>query len=219
MVEEKSEKKSTLARWSKRKLEQKQVSVKQENAPDPLTTSELEKNQQALEIKHHENRQAAEAINFDTLNFESDFSIFMKEGVPEALRRKAQRLLWRSNPILANLDGLNDYDDDFADPSLILKSFKSAWEIGKGYANKEVPEKEEKISEPVEDAPATQITEQDQVSPPDTETVEEEFSEEEPELLPALEDTDGEVLAAQVIEAPAKVSLRKRHMLGSTDDG
>ena len=31
-----------------------------------------------------------------------------------ALRRLALRRLWRSDPVLANLDGLNDYDEDFA---------------------------------------------------------------------------------------------------------
>jgi hypothetical protein len=37
----------------------------------------------------------------------------MREGVPEALRNRALRKLWLSDPVLANLDGLNDYDEDF----------------------------------------------------------------------------------------------------------
>jgi Protein of unknown function (DUF3306) len=48
--------------------------------------------------------------DIETLTYESDFSVFMREGVPEFLRRQALRKLWLSDPILANLDGLNDYD-------------------------------------------------------------------------------------------------------------
>ncbi|MFD1343316.1 DUF3306 domain-containing protein [Litorisediminicola beolgyonensis] len=38
---------------------------------------------------------------------------FMRREIPEHLRRRALRTLWRSNPVLACLDGLNDYDTDF----------------------------------------------------------------------------------------------------------
>jgi hypothetical protein len=37
----------------------------------------------------------------------------MKQAVPEELRRLALRKLWRSDPVLANVDGLNDYDLDY----------------------------------------------------------------------------------------------------------
>jgi hypothetical protein len=77
------------------------------------------------------NREAAESIDIDSLSYESDFSIFMKTGVPELLRRKAMRKLWSSNPVLANLDGLNDYDEDYADPKFNV--FKSAWNVVGGY--------------------------------------------------------------------------------------
>lgn len=49
----------------------------------------------------------------ETLDYDSDFSAFLRAGVPEELRRLALRKLWRSSPVLANLDGLNDYDWDF----------------------------------------------------------------------------------------------------------
>ena len=49
----------------------------------------------------------------DTLTYESDFTAFLREGVPEELQRLALRKLWRSDPVLANVDGLNDYDLDY----------------------------------------------------------------------------------------------------------
>ena len=48
--------------------------------------------------------------------------------------------LWRTNPVLANVDGLVDYGEDYASPDLIMKTFKSAYQIGKGYFDDEEDE-------------------------------------------------------------------------------
>ena len=57
---------------------------------------------------------AAEDLpDIESLDKDSDYTPFMQEGVPEALKNIALRALWRSDPVLANLDGLNDYDEDF----------------------------------------------------------------------------------------------------------
>lgn len=48
--------------------------------------------------------------DIETLSYGSDFTVFLQQGVPELLRRQALRKLWRSDPVLANLDGLNDYE-------------------------------------------------------------------------------------------------------------
>jgi hypothetical protein len=58
--------------------------------------------------------------DIETLDKDSDYSQFMKEGVPEALKKLALRKLWLSDPDLAVLDGLNDYDEDFRIPEAIL---------------------------------------------------------------------------------------------------
>ncbi len=72
-------------------------------------------------------------IDIDALDYDSDYTRFLGEGVPEALRRRALRRLWRSNPILANVDGLNDYDDDFTDAALVVDVLKTVHKVGKGY--------------------------------------------------------------------------------------
>ncbi len=51
--------------------------------------------------------------DINTLKEESDFSVFMSDGVPDKLRRLALRKLWASNPLFGIRDGLNDYDEDF----------------------------------------------------------------------------------------------------------
>lgn len=68
----------------------------------------------------------------DTLGPGDDFKAFMTKAVPERLRRRALRKLWRSNPVLACVDGLNDYDDDFNSAAENVTVFKTAYQVGKG---------------------------------------------------------------------------------------
>jgi Protein of unknown function (DUF3306) len=74
--------------------------------------------------------EAYENFDFESLNYASDYTQFMKKGVPEAVRRRALRMLWGSNPILANIDGLNDYDEDFTDAALAVKVLSSNYKPG-----------------------------------------------------------------------------------------
>jgi ABC-type proline/glycine betaine transport system permease subunit len=85
-------------------------------------------------ISQQANREEAESIDLETIDEDSDLSIFMKEGVPEFIKRQALSMLWKSSPVFANIDGLNDYDEDFGSDSLIMKTFKSAYKVGSGYA-------------------------------------------------------------------------------------
>lgn len=48
-----------------------------------------------------------------TLGPGSDYRPFLDRRVAPEVRRLALRKLWRSDPRFANLDGLNDYDEDF----------------------------------------------------------------------------------------------------------
>ncbi|MDU8912437.1 DUF3306 domain-containing protein [Aestuariicoccus sp. MJ-SS9] len=68
----------------------------------------------------------------DALKLGDDISGFMNKAVPERLRRRALRRLWRLNPVLANLDGLNDYDDDFTAAATDAPGVKTAYRVGKG---------------------------------------------------------------------------------------
>lgn len=86
---------------------------------------------EAEELTEEELLAKWELPNPDTVVSGDDVSVFFREGVPEFLRRRALRSLWPSNPILANLDGLNDYDGDFTISAPILAS---SYEAGLGYA-------------------------------------------------------------------------------------
>jgi len=132
-----------LSRWSKRKRELANTPEETEVKP---SQEEQDEALEAHELELAANREAAEEIDLETIDEESDLSLFMKEGVPEALKKAALAKLWRSSPVFANIDGLVDYDDNFADPNLIMKTFTSAYKIGKGYL-KEVLEEEDEVQD------------------------------------------------------------------------
>lgn len=97
--------------------------------------------------------------NPDDLQAGDDFSAFMKSTVPAALRNRALRKLWTSDPILANVDMLVDYGDDFTGKNDPIGVIKTIYRVGKGM----LPDEEE-TPETVEDAatPDEQITSAEQ---------------------------------------------------------
>ena len=68
----------------------------------------------------------------DTLQMGDDFSAFMAKAVPDRIRRRALRTLWRSNPVLANVDMLVDYGEDFTDSAMVVENMQTAYQVGKG---------------------------------------------------------------------------------------
>ncbi len=130
----KVEENSFLSRWSRRKTG---LEEKAENEAAPLAAA---KEAQAAETsrQEEENRAEAEAVDLETLTYESDYNLFLKPGVPPELRSQALQRLWRSNPLLANVDGLNDYDEDFTTPAGAAAAVvKTAWKVGKGFLDDE----------------------------------------------------------------------------------
>jgi len=79
----------------------------------------------------------AQLPDLDSLDDASDFSVFLKEGVPDVIRRKALRKLWRVNPVLACLDGLNDYDEDYTVSEALVKGLKTVYETSKRYLDED----------------------------------------------------------------------------------
>lgn len=104
----------------------------------------------------------AELPDIDSLDKDSDYTAFMRDGVPEHLRRLALRKLWLSSPVHSIIDGLDDYDDDFTlqFTDAVTKNVKSSFRIGKGFApDDEVTEKAEDAVADDEAAEAAEATE------------------------------------------------------------
>jgi Protein of unknown function (DUF3306) len=68
----------------------------------------------------------------DSLDETSDFSIFMQDGVPEAMRTRALQRLWQVDPTFAHIDGLLEYGDDFTDAGVAAGAVSTIYKVGKG---------------------------------------------------------------------------------------
>jgi len=80
--------------------------------------------------------------DIEDLDSESDYSVFMQDGVPEDLQRLALRKLWLSDPVLANVDGLVDYGEDFSIAETLGGAVKTIYQVGKGMIDETAEESE-----------------------------------------------------------------------------
>jgi len=126
-----------LGRWSRRKQTQGEEAPAERSQMDDADASEG-----AAEVTHRNSapiteEELAQLPPAEDLSYESNFKAYLREGVPEVLKRQALRQLWRSNPVLANLDGLAEYDEDFTGGGVLAGTLQSAYKAGKGYFDKE----------------------------------------------------------------------------------
>ena len=151
---------SRFERWSRRKAK-----ARTEAARDPAERAAAEA-AQAAQLSEAEAAEAELAVNeslteaevlekYDlpdpaTLEKGADITGFLRKEVPEMLRRRALRALWKSNPVLACLDGLNDYDEDFTDAATAMKGFQTIYKVGEGLVDKS----KRALDGPAEPAPA-----------------------------------------------------------------
>ncbi len=150
----------------------------------------------------------------ETLDADADFTVFMKQNVPEVLRRRALRCLWRSNPLLAGLDGLNDYDDDFTDAATVVAGLKTLYQVGKGFVVEEEEAQKADDSKTDESASEAPAEESDQ-DPGELSTDEETTG--EPAVVAALEDET----APSAATSPAPLARRRgalERRWGRTED-
>ncbi|MFK7945842.1 MAG: DUF3306 domain-containing protein [Paracoccaceae bacterium] len=123
-----------LSRWSKRKLD-----GIEEPAPEPEITAP-----EPVEDKSDE--EVLDELGLrdpDDLQEGDDFSGFMNGAVPTRLRNRALRKLWLTNPVLANIDELVDYGEDFTDAATVIENMQTAYQVGKGWLPEEPIETDE----------------------------------------------------------------------------
>ncbi len=119
-----------LSSWSRRRAA---VAAEAEQEKSAAQEAALAQEQEALAEKSDE--EILETLGLpdpDSLAIGDDFKAFMSKAVPEHIRKRALRKLWRSNPVLACVDGLNDYDDDYLAQSIGQDALKTTYQVGKG---------------------------------------------------------------------------------------
>lgn len=98
-------------------------------------------------------------FDFDSLGYDSDYEQFMEADVPDDVRNTALRKLWVSNPVLANMDGLDDYCEDYTDAAVCLPKgmMKTAYRFGRGFLSDEEVAEWEALGKPVEETEVTAV--------------------------------------------------------------
>ena len=191
-----------LSRWAKRKEQVRDEAVLEDEpaeveAGPPEIDVEPETDEEALELLRERDPELADKIgeiDIDKLQYEDDFSIFMNDKVPDFIRRKALSKLWLASPILANVDGLNDYDEDFRDAGDLIEAAKTVLAGKKDDKKGETPEEAEVERETNE---RTKLT----ASEADGEEQGNTISAEE---LDGMESEDGSVVAGVKDDQPVK---------------
>ncbi|MGI9569242.1 MAG: DUF3306 domain-containing protein [Desulfobulbia bacterium] len=116
--------------WSRRKAavreEEKREEAELEAEKSIETATALE------ELTDEEICQELDLPDPDELEEGDDIKPFLQTVVPERLRRRALRRLWKLNPTLANLDGLVDYGEDFTDSATVFEGIQTTYQVGKG---------------------------------------------------------------------------------------
>lgn len=145
-----------LARWSRRKAE-----AREEKPAETPTKTNADAGEE-VEID------PASLPPIETLTEASDFSLFLKKGVPPALRAAALRKLWLVEPSVVNYQPLVEYNWDFTAPGYgellpsddIAKYVKNVFEGSLPKAADQEAEPEATPAEPakqiVAEAPAEQ---------------------------------------------------------------
>lgn len=127
-----------LSRWSRRKLAPDDEIQTDDLAAIGHNSAAAEPTDDAehAELTDEELLEKLELPDPDTLVKGDDFKRFMETGIPSRLRNRALRRLWVSDPVLANVDMLVDYGEDFTDAATVIENMQTVYEVGKGAARR-----------------------------------------------------------------------------------
>lgn len=116
--------------WTRRK-----AAVKAQERDEALAIESRAQEEREVELSERSDEDILAELDLpdpDHLQQGDDFKAFLTEAVPARIRTRALRRLWRVNPILANVDGLVDYGEDFNDASFVIENMQTAYQVGKG---------------------------------------------------------------------------------------
>ncbi len=157
-----------LSRWSQRKLAARRGDAPADEVDDaargvgPSAENAPEAKVAGAPAGETSDEEVPVLPPVDELTAESDYTVFLAKNVPEAIKRAALRKLWVSDPVLANLDRLNDYDEDYSFVDTVVSAVRTSYRVGKGYiddAEKEPADGEPASTEQASPAEATKPAE------------------------------------------------------------
>ncbi|MGH6912213.1 MAG: DUF3306 domain-containing protein [Geminicoccales bacterium] len=135
-----AEEEGFVGRWSRLKHEARRrrpeppARSEQGGPPEPSegATSEPAGSRAPAGVADAEAFDPASLPDIESLTYESDYTAFLEKGVPAEMRNRALRRLWRSDPVLANLDGLVEYGEDYSGIGTKPMIVRTAYRVGRG---------------------------------------------------------------------------------------
>lgn len=143
---------SRWQRWSRKKAEANRRVEPTAPAPAPEPVEPAPEETELAVNETLSEQELLEKYNLPdpaSIEIGTDITGFMRREIPEFLRRKALRSLWKSNPVLAVLDGLNDYDEDYTLASTAGQTVTSLYRVGEGLVDR-AKKAAEVVEEPVQ---------------------------------------------------------------------
>ncbi len=119
---------SFVRRWSRRKSEARALDNPLEPALEAPATEPAPEPGDAPDPEFD----PATLPDIESLTYQSDFTAFLRQGVPRELRNRALQRLWRSDPVFANLDGLVEYGEDYSKIGMVKEVVRTAYQVGRG---------------------------------------------------------------------------------------
>jgi hypothetical protein len=165
MSDEERKERHFFKRWSDRKTVERGLKLS-----DPVKISEQSEVVASAELDDLAGQDVLvpnDLPDIDTLNKDSDFSLFMRKGTPEYLKKLALKKLFHSDPAFSVLDGLNDYDEDYSMIGMVAEAISTRYKPGRGMVDSD----EEVVSKEGGEGSSDNI--QDDADPKDGHTPEE----------------------------------------------
>ena len=130
-----SEESGFISRWAERKRRVQDESQKMAAEAKEAATSEPQAADEFEGKTDDEILMELELPAPESLKLGDSVAGFMDARVPERIRHRALRAFWKTNPVLANIDGLDEYCEDFTDAATVIENLETIYQVGKGYAS------------------------------------------------------------------------------------
>ena len=188
--------------WSRRrKAVAREVRAEEEAV---LVAEEAERERALAEVSDEELLEEAGLKAPEDLDSPEAVREFLASALPQRLKTRALRRLWRLNPVLANVDGLVDYGEDFTDSAKIIENMQTAYQVGKGMLKH--------IEELARQAEADDADEEQVLEFEGAEKSDDEEEDAAPVEVAAVEDAEPEVAEEVMVDEPDFVPASRRRM-------
>jgi hypothetical protein len=129
---------SFLGRWSRLKADERRKAGAAALVPPPDEAAVPAPDEAAVPAPAVEPEAPEDIVAalppIESLTKDSDFTAFLKAGVPEELKNAALRRLWRSDPTLAGPELLDLHNLDYTFPA-VPELVRTAYQVGKGFVD------------------------------------------------------------------------------------